>query len=383
MLAPISAISKYLSAVSLLTLAVGLATPTQHASAQAAAPAPAAQHYTLTNLTSNLNSLAPNMDPNLINPWGLARSTNGPWWISDNGTGRSTLYDGTGKVQSLVVTVPPFDPSSSSGSPTGIVFNGDPNAFQIAPGKAAIFLFVTEDGTISGWNPGVNLAQSVIKVNNKQKSVFKGATIATVDTPQGSLSYLYTADFHRGQVIVYDSAFNPVRFGEDSFFDEHMPEGYAPFNVQNIGGNIYVAYAKQDGALHDEVDGAGRGFVDVFSSRGRLLHRLEHGSFLNAPWGLALASGDFGSHSHDVLVGQFGSGEILAFDAVSGAYKGKLAGTDNNPLHIDGLWALAFGGDGAGNGPATTLFFTAGIDHETNGIFGKITAVENPQGNDR
>ncbi len=124
-----------------------------------------------------------------------------------------------------------------------------------------------------------------------------------------------------------------------------MPEGYAPFNVQNIGRNIYVAYTKQDGARHDEVDGAGRGFVDVFSSRGQLLHRLEHGSFLNAPWGLALASGDFGSHSHDVLVGQFGSGEILAFDAVSGAFKGRLIGPDNNPFHADGLWAIAFGGE--------------------------------------
>lgn len=382
--APLSAASRQLSAVPMLALAAGLALPAQNACAQAVpSQPPATQHYKTTNLTSNLNSLAPVMDPNLVNPWGLSRSTNGPWWVSDNGTGLSTLYDGTGKVQSLVVTIPPADPSARAGSPTGTIFNGDPTAFQVAPNKGAIFLFVTEDGTISGWNPGVNPTSAIITVNTRDKSVFKGATLATIDTPQGPKSYLYAADFRRGRVAVYDSAFQPAHFGEDSFEDERIPEGYAPFNVQNIGGNIYVAFARQDAARHDEVDGAGKGFVDVFSPRGQLLHRLEHGPFLNAPWGLALASGDFGSHSHDVLVGQFGSGEILAFDALSGAFKGRLIGPDNNPFHADGLWAIAFGGDGAGNGPATSLFFTAGIDHETNGIFGKITAVENTQGNDR
>ncbi len=374
-----SAALRAASAVPLLAIAVGLALPTQHVLAQA----PAIQHYNVANLTSNLNSLAPVMDPNLINPWGLSRSTNGAWWVSDNATGLSTLYDGAGKVQSLVVAIPAADPSVKAGSPTGTMFNGDPASFQIAPGKNAVFLFVTEDGTISGWNPGVSPRQAIIVVNTKQQSVFKGATIATVDTPQGSRPYLYAADFRRARVAVYDAAFNPVHLGEDSFDDDRMPEGYAPFNIQNIGGNIYVAYAKRDGGRHDEVDGAGKGFVDVFSPTGRLLHRLEHGPWLNAPWGLALASGDFGAHSHDVLVGQFGSGEILAFDAVSGAFKGKLTGADNNPIHVDGLWAIAFGGDGPLNGPATTLFFTAGIDHETNGIFGKINAVENLQGNDR
>ena len=370
------AIPAHLSTFALLTLVAVFALP---------APAQVVQHYNKVNLTSNLSSLAPNMDPGLVNPWGIARSTGGPWWMADNGTGLSTLYDGTGKPQSLIVTIPPSDGSSKAGSPTGIVFNGDPTVFQIAPGKQAAFLFVTEDGTISGWNPGVNAKQAIIMVNNKEKSVFKGATVATVDGGVGGTTqtYLYAADFRKGKVAVYDSKFNPVHFGEDSFDDEHAPEGYAPFNVQNIGGNLYVSYAKQDAARHDEVDGAGKGFVNVFTARGRFLNRLEHGPWMNAPWGLAQAPGDFGSHSHDVLVGQFGSGEILAFDAVSGAFKGKLTGTDNNPIQIDGLWALVFGGDGANNGPATTLFFTAGIDHESNGLFGKLTAVENVQGNDR
>ncbi len=373
-----SAVSHPTLGVSLLTLAVGLALPLQPASAQA----PPIQHYNIANLTSNLNSLAPVMDPNLVNPWGLSRSSGGPWWVSDNGTGKSTLYDGTGKVQSLVVTIPAADPSAQ-GTPTGTMFNGDAASFQLAPSKNAIFLFVTEDGTISGWNPGVNPKQAIIMVNTKGRSVFKGATIATVETEGVVKPYLYAADFRRARVAVYDAAFNEVRLSEETFEDDRMPDGYAPFNVQNIGGNIYVAYAKQDGARHDEVDGTGKGFVDVFSSRGKLLNRFDHGSWFNAPWGLALAPGDFGAHSHDLLVGQFGSGEILAFDAVSGAFKGRLTGTDNNPLHIDGLWALTFGGDGAGNGPATTLFYAAGIDHESNGVFGKITAVENLQGNDR
>ncbi len=372
-------ISKHTSAVTLLTLAAALALPSLRAVAQApSTPVPPPQHYNVANLTSNLNSLAPNMDPNLVNPWGLARSSGGPWWVSDNGTGLSTLYDGAGKVQSLVVTVPASEPGKT-GNPTGTAFNGDVNSFQIAPGKNAIFLFATEDGTISGWNPGVNAKQAIVMVNTKEKSVFKGMTIATLF----GQSYLYAADFRRSRVAVYDSRFNPVHLPEDSFDDDRVRDGYAPFNVQNIGGNIYVAYAKQDAARHDEVDGAGKGFVDVFSASGKLLHRLEHGPWFNAPWGLALASGDFGSHSHDVLVGQFGSGEILAFNPVSGAFNGKLTRTDNQPFHVDGLWAIAFGGDGAGNGPATTLFFTAGIDHETNGIFGKITPVENTQGNDR
>ncbi len=361
----------------LLTLAVGLVLPSSTALAQA----PAIQHYNIANLTSNLNSLAPNMDPHLVNPWGISRSSGGAFWVSDNGTGLSTLYDGTGKPQSLVVPVPAADPSGT-GTPTGTMFNGDPNSFQIAPGKNAIFLFVTEDGTISGWNPGV-ASHAVIMVNTKGKSVFKGGTIATLDTPQGAKPYIYAADFRRGRVDVYDASFNQVRLSEDSFEDERVPEGYAPFNVQNIGGNIYVGYAKQDAARHDEVDGSGNGFVAVFSATGRLLRNFEHGSFLNAPWGLALAPGDFGTHSHDLLVGQFGSGEILAFDAVSGAFKGRLTGNDGKPLQVDGLWAISFGGDGAGNGPATTLFYTAGIDHESNGVFGKITAVENVQGNDR
>jgi uncharacterized protein (TIGR03118 family) len=183
-------------------------------------------------------------------------------------------------------------------------------------------------------------------------------------------------------VQIYDASFHPVAHSEDRFDDDRLPEGFAPFNIQNIGGNLYVTFAKQDSEKHDEVDGPGLGFVDVFSPSGRLLHRLEHGPWFSGPWGLTLASGDFGLFSHDVLVGQFGSGEIVAFDPVTGQFKGKLLDMNNQPIAIDGLWALGFGNDGKA-GPATTLFFTAGPDHESNGLFGTLTAVQNIQGNDQ
>jgi uncharacterized protein (TIGR03118 family) len=159
-----------------------------------------------------------------------------------------------------------------------------------------------------------------------------------------------------------------------------VPHGFAPFNVQNIGGDIYVTFAKQDSAKHDEVDGPGLGYVEVFSPWGQLLRRLQHGSWLNGPWGLAMAPGDFGVYSHDLLVGQFGSGNIAVYDPVTGMFKGLLMDSSNNPIMIDGLWGLSFAGGGT-SGPATTLYFTAGSDSEAHGLFGTLTPVENTAGN--
>ena len=341
------------------------------------------QQYTQTNLVSSQAGAAQILDPDLVNSWGLSRSSGSPWWVSDNGSGKSTLYDGGGIKQARIVTIPSGDPSiSPTGTPTGTIFNGSSIDFLLAPGMPGLFLFVTEDGTISGWNPGVNPTEAVIEVNEKGKSVFKGGTVAQVNKERISITYLYVADFRKGRVQVYDTSFHQVPMGEGRFDDNQLPEGYAPFNIQNIGGNLYVAFAKQDAEKHDEVDGNGFGYVDVFSPSGRLLQRLEHGPWFNAPWGLALASSDFGLFSHDVLVGQFGSGEILAFNPVTGEFKGKLLNTSNQPIAIDGLWALAFG-NGATAGPETSLFFTAGPDHESNGLFGTITAVQKIQGNDQ
>ncbi|HEY1502357.1 MAG TPA: TIGR03118 family protein [Acidobacteriaceae bacterium] len=340
-----------------------------------------AQHYKQTNLVSDQSGVAAAADPNLVNPWGMSRSSGSPWWFSDNGTGLSTLYDGTGATQSLVVTVPTGDPTvSSTGTPTGTVFNGG-TGFALAAGKPALFMFVTEDGTISGWNPGVSATSAVIEVNTKSASVFKGMALATIQLPySGPATYMYVADFRKGRVQVYDSSFNHVHAMDGQFRDEWLPHGYAPFNIQNIGGELYVAFAKQDSQKHDEVDGAGLGFVDVFSPFGFLLRRMQHGPWLNGPWALAMAPGDFGIYSHDLLVGQFGSGRIAVYDPVTGAFKGLLEDATNAPIAIDGLWGLSFGSGGT-SGPANTLYFTAGPDDENHGLFGTITAVENTLGN--
>jgi len=284
------------------------------------------QQYTQVHLVSNLSGVAAVTYPNLANAWGLSRSSGCDWWTSDYTTGLSTLYSGTtGAIAPVVVTIPPSDPTvNSTGSPTGMIFNGTTD-FTIGAGKAAVFLFATEDGTISGWNPSVEPTKAVIVVNEAQKSVFKGLTIAQASLHGGPLEdYLYAANIRNGQVSLYNSKFQHNQEAEENFAHFRSPDGYAPFNVQNIGGNIYITFAKQDAAKHDEVDGAGLGFVVVFRPDGCPIQMLQRGNWFNAPWGLAAAPSDFGAYSHDILVGNFGSGEILAFDLVTGALHSKL-----------------------------------------------------------
>lgn len=353
----------------------------------------AQQHDTQTNLVSDIPGLAAVTDPNLVNPWGMSRSSGSPWWISENGPGLTSLYTGGGAAVSLgnpcpagasnCVVIPSGDPNASpTGTPTGQVFNGTSD-FQLSAGNPARFIFVTEDGTVSGWNPAVNKPSAVIKVNTHSASVFKGVALATATLPSGaSANFLYVADFRKARVAVYDTNFNRVSFRGDAFRDEGVPDGFAPFNVQNIGGNIYVSFAQQDSARHDEIDGAGLGYVDVFSPTGRLLHRLEHVMALNAPWGMTQAPSDFGAYSHDILVGQFGSGVIDVFDPVTGRFKGLLNNASNQPITIDGLWDIAFG-SGTTSGSATALFFSAGLNGESDGLFGMITPVENALGGDQ
>ena len=339
------------------------------------------QHYQQTNLVSDISGLAKVTDPNLVNAWGLARSSTSPWWVADNGTGVSTLYAGTGAIVPLVVTIPPSNPKNgTSGTPTGVVFNGG-TGFEIKKGFPAVFIFVTEDGTISGWNPKVDPTHAIIRINEKEKAVFKGATMGTANVPSsGVQNLLYVADFRGGGVQIFDETFQRVPGLEKFFTDATLPAGFAPFNVQNIGGNIYVSFAQQDSEKEDDVDGAGLGYVDIFSPGGQLLLRLDHGPWFNAPWGMTLASSDFGKHSHDLLVGQFGSGEILVFNPVTGHFRARLLNASNVPIKIDGLWALGFGNNAAAGG-ATTLFFSAGIDHEQHGLFGTLTPIENLPGN--
>jgi uncharacterized protein (TIGR03118 family) len=324
-----------------------------------------ANSYLQHNLVSDIAGRADHQDVNLVNPWGLDRSPTSPWWVADNGMGVSTLYNGAGQPNSLVVTVPPPGATGKS-APTGIVFNGTPD-FTIASGKPAFFIFATEDGTISGWNPTVNATNAILKVTTPN-AVYKGLTMGQID----GANVLYAANFRAASVDVFDRNYNPVSLSSTAFKDPRMPAGFAPFNVQNINGKIYVAFAKQDAARHDDVPGEGLGLVSVFSAKGDFLARLESGKWLNAPWAMTLAPANFGKLSNRLLVGNFGSGQIASYD-LSGEFQGLMRGPKGKPVTIDGLWGLRFG-NGAAAGPANVLFFTAGINGEANGLFGTLTA---------
>jgi uncharacterized protein (TIGR03118 family) len=350
------------AAVLLASLAPALATPGF------------AQHYLQTNLVSDVPGFAAATDPALINPWGLSRSATSPWWVADNGTGLSTLYNGAGAAQALIVGVPPAGGQEPPSAPTGTVFSGSTD-FQVGPGQPARFLFSTEDGTIAGWNPAAGATAAITKVDNSGHAVYKGLALAQV----AGANYLYAANFFAGTVDVFDKNFAPASLGANAFRDRLLPKGYAPFNVQAIGDTLYVTFAKQDDTKFDEVAGAGRGFVDAFTTAGVLKMRLRWGRWFNAPWGVALAPAGFGRFSGMLLVGNFGSGKIAAFDPANGHFRGMVRGARGRPLAIDGLWALGFG-NGAGAGPATTLYFTAGIDDEAHGLFGTITPFNDGHG---
>jgi len=369
-----------------------------------------AQHYTQTNLVSNTAGVAPVTDPQLINPWGLSRASGSPWWVSDNGTGFSTLYNGAGAKQSLIVTIPSADPHNKktpTGTPTGTIANGSQTDFLLPPGEPAVFLFSTIDGTIAGWNPNVAVAQgaappsthAVTVVKATDGSSFTGLTSAFIDGKR----YLYAANFTLGRVDVYDSTFHAVtlskeHYNQDSsdqdghssenpFMDEQLPAHYVPFNVQAIGNDIVVTYVLHQESAQLETDGPGLGFVDIYSSSGRLLQRLEHGDWLNAPWGVALAPLDFGRFSHDLLIGQFAgggdtqsSGLIAAYDLATGKFDGLLEDASGKPLAINGIWTLSPGNvsptnNDAASAPATEMYFTAGPNHGSGGLLGYLTAV--------
>jgi uncharacterized protein (TIGR03118 family) len=369
------------------------------------------QHYTQTNLVSNASGAAPVTDPQLINPWGISRGSGSPWWVSDKATGFSTLYNGAGVKQSLIVTIPPADPTNKNtptGSPTGTIFNGSQTDFLLAPGKPAVFLFSTIDGTIAGWNPTVAATLAVTVVKTTDGSSYTGLTSAFIN----GKSYLYAANFTKGRVDVYDNAFRPVdlskrHFEENSsdheghsenvFVDDDLPPSYVPFNVKAVGNDIVVTYVLLEKGARFETDGPGLGFVDIYDSTGRLLRRLEHGDWLNAPWGVALAPLDFGHFSHDLLVGQFAgggdtqsSGFIAAYDLATGKFDGLLLDASGKPLAINGIWSLSPGNVSPNNSdaaaaPAAEMYFTAGPNHGSGGLFGYLTAVsaELTNGNDQ
>jgi uncharacterized protein (TIGR03118 family) len=326
--------------------------------------------YVQRNLVSDLPGVAANTDTNLVNPWGIAFNATGPFWIADNHSGLSTLYDGQGTPQTLIVNIPSPAGLSPAGAATGLIFNGSTN-FNVASNAPARFIFSTEDGTIVAWNNGSN---AVVKVDNSAAgAIYKGLAIATAP----GNTYLFATDFHNGKVDMFDTNFAPVSIA-GAFTDPSIPAGYAPFGIQTLNGQVFVSYALQDNNQEDDVPGPGHGIVDVFTTSGQLVHQLTAGGTLNSPWGMVLAPMGFGPFGGALLIGNFGDGAINAFDASNGAWLGALNDTNGVPVQISGLWGLAFG-NGAKAGDAHTLYFTAGIPGtgvvEDHGLFGSLTAA--------
>lgn len=330
--------------------------------------------YVVHNLVSDQAGRADHTDPDLVNAWGLAALPTGPWWIADNGTDMATVRDATGAA----FPPPPATPLAVQvkSEPTGAVANPG-SGFVVSNGTvsdAARFIFDTEDGKILGWSPTVSPTSAVLAADRSGAgAIFKGLAIASTATGDR----LFAADFHNNRVDVFDAQFHSVNTS-GAFVDRKLPKRFAPFGIQAIGRRIFVTFAKQDRAREDDVDGRGLGFVDMFDTNGKLLGRVARRGPLNAPWGLALAPRSFGRFGGDLLVGNFGDGQINAYKqqpAGKFEHRGKLRRAKAKPIAIDGLWSLQFGLGAPNNGPTDTLFFTAGPDDETHGLFGTIRAA--------
>jgi uncharacterized protein (TIGR03118 family) len=342
--------------------------PVVFALAFATAPAVHADgnFYRQHNLVSDGFVPADHTDLKLINGWGVVFNPFGPIWVADNNSGVSTIYDGLGIAAQLVVNIPSPSNRAGGGTPTGIVFNAS-TGFEVSKGNPARFIFATEDGLITAWAPTVDLTHAITVVDNSASAVYKGLALSAGGT--GSL--LYAADFHNARIDVFDSSFKPVELPMGAFTDPTIPVGFAPFGLQAINGDIYVAYAKQNPAKHDDVAGKGFGFVNVFDPNGHLIRRVASGGKLNAPWGMTLAPAGFGKFSNRLLIGNFGDGMINAYDLATGRFVGRLKAPDGRPIKIDGLWGITFG-NGFVNAPVNTLFFAAGPGAEQHGLYGRL-----------
>jgi len=320
-------------------------------------PSQALAQYTETKLTSNVSGQAKHSDPLLVNAWGLAYAPSEPFWVSDEGDGWSTLYDGSGNPQSLQVIVQPAS-GSGSGTPTGLAYNGS-SEFQIDSWPSE-FLFATLDGTIQGWSH-FDPSTTLIAVNNaKSNASYTGIGV----TAHSSGNFLYAADANNGVVDIYDGSFNFVK----SFTDPKVPKTFAPFNVEDINGQVYVTFAA--------INGGPGGYVDIFSESGTLVKRLIHGKPLNQPWGLAMAPNNFGSLSSTLLVGNDNNltSTISGFNPTTGAYVGTITNSKGKPIKIDQLWSIEFGGGSSSNGKTNSLYFTAGPSNSADGLFGMINS---------
>ncbi len=330
-----------------------------------------ADSYSWQNFQSDIAGVAAHTDSNLVNPWGMSASSNGTIWVANNGTGTATLYHQDGTVNPLVVTIPPSRHNRSGANPTGNVFNSTSffNVTKNGNSQPARFIFASEDGSISGWNPALDPTNAIIAVDNGRdnaenmdnggngdnRAIYKGATLGVA----AGHNFLYVTNFHGGRVETYDETFQ--RVNPNGFADPNLPAGYAPFGIHNLNGQIFVTFAQQDRKKKDNVSGPGKGFVDVFDTSGNLIRRVVTRGNLNSPWGLALVNGE-------LWVGNFGDGRINNYDPATGAFLETLSTADGTPLEFEGLWDLLPLGSG--------VYFTAGIADEEHGLFGLIT--ENP-----
>ena len=327
---------------------------------------------------------ATTIDANLSNPWGLVTAPGLPFWIADNNSNLATLYSGTGEIQTNAVTgsaeVGIAIPASAAGlpaNPTGQVYNGG-SGFLVATSagqEPALFLFDGEGGTIAAWAKDSGetavTAYDDGAVNGANHAVYKGLALGTVN----GATFLYATDLHNNKIDVFDTDFNKPADMQGKFIDPTIPTGFVPFGIAALGGQLYVTYAKQDAAMHDEISGAGLGYVDVFDFNGNFVSRFASGGALNAPWGMALAPAGFGSLEGSLLIGNFGDGKINIFAPNGTALAtamGALTVTNGGTFAIPGLWSLVFG-NGDADKPVTTLFYTAGFADQTDGVFGSIS----------
>lgn len=320
----------------------------------------------ITNLVTDNQSVnaAPITDTNLKNAWGVAYAPGGPFWVADNGTGVATVYNVV-PATNVPSTIPLVVFIPGDGSATGMAANSSSDF------NSDLYLFVSEDGTISGWRPILATSAEVLALASAN-NVYKGAALATI----GANSYLYAANFKSAHIdVLKGNVGAPTLLG--SFNDPGLPSGYAPFNIQNLGGTLYVAYAQADSAGHDDVPGAGHGFVDAFDLNGIFLARVASQGPLNSPWGLAIAPAGFENIGGDLLVGNFGDGKINAYNPTTHANDGPLKDVNGDPVAIDGLWALIAGNGGQG-GNSNFIYFTAGPNDESNGRFGSLASVPEP-----
>ncbi|HVY91426.1 MAG TPA: TIGR03118 family protein [Bryobacteraceae bacterium] len=328
-----------------------------------------ANSYRVVNLVSNVAGAAAVTDPGLVDPWGFSNPGT-PFWLSDHGSGLSTVYAATGVASSLVVTIPAAG-GSGTGKPTGQVQNSAGAAFKLSNGGNASFIFASEDGLITAWNNAIGRVAEVKIDNSSKNAVYKGLAIGT----SAAGGTLYGANFRSGKIDTWGPGFAPVTLA-GSFNDSQVPSGYAPFNIWNLNSKLYVEYAKQDANQFLDVGGPGTGYVAVFDLNGNLLQHLISGGALNSPWGVAIAPAGWGAFGGALIVGNFGDGRINAFDATSGAFLGALQDTSGNPITISGLWGIVFGTGTRAD--VNTLYFCAGIPNGSQVARGLLGTIAPP-----